>query len=186
MQPEGCRLEKTLLGGGDRAGGARRDCGVSSSIDGVPPDSTGTSSRSVLRHVDWSWLLPAITLVLATYVGRALRWEIMLRPLRKDPNLVAHFYSDVHWIYRGGAVRPGRGAGSPVSDCKERRCLVFQPDRRMDRGAHSRPADGAADFRDRADPGIPQRHPAGPEDARHPRSGRVCGRADWVRRRWRC
>jgi glycosyltransferase 2 family protein len=42
---------------------------------------------SVLRHVDWSWLLPAITLVLATYVGRALRWEIMLRPLRKDPNL---------------------------------------------------------------------------------------------------
>jgi len=40
-----------------------------------------------LRHVDWSWLLPAIALILATYVGRALRWEIMLRPLRKDPNL---------------------------------------------------------------------------------------------------
>jgi glycosyltransferase 2 family protein len=42
---------------------------------------------SVLRHVDWTWLLLGITLVLATYVGRALRWEIMLRPLRKDPNL---------------------------------------------------------------------------------------------------
>jgi glycosyltransferase 2 family protein len=42
---------------------------------------------AALRHVDWSWLLPAIALVLATYVGRALRWEIMLRPLRKDPNL---------------------------------------------------------------------------------------------------
>jgi hypothetical protein len=42
---------------------------------------------AALRNVDWSWLLPAIALVLATYVGRALRWEIMLRPLRKDPNL---------------------------------------------------------------------------------------------------
>jgi glycosyltransferase 2 family protein len=42
---------------------------------------------SALRHVDWSWLLPGIALVLATYVGRALRWEIMLRPLRKDPVL---------------------------------------------------------------------------------------------------
>lgn len=42
---------------------------------------------AALRHVDWSWLFPAIALVLATYVGRALRWEIMLRPLRKDPNL---------------------------------------------------------------------------------------------------
>jgi uncharacterized protein (TIRG00374 family) len=37
---------------------------------------------SALRNVDWSWLSPAIALVLATYVGRALRWEIMVRPLR--------------------------------------------------------------------------------------------------------
>lgn len=42
---------------------------------------------SALRNVDWTWLLPAIALVLATYVGRTLRWEIMLRPLRKDPSL---------------------------------------------------------------------------------------------------
>ena len=40
-----------------------------------------------LRNVDWSWLALSVTLVMATYVGRALRWEIMLRPLRKDANL---------------------------------------------------------------------------------------------------
>jgi len=48
---------------------------------------------AALRDVDWSWLLPAIAMVLATYVGRALRWEIMLRPLRKDPNLWRIFTS---------------------------------------------------------------------------------------------
>jgi len=37
-----------------------------------------------LRHVDWSWLALAVALVLGTYVGRVLRWEVMLRPLRKD------------------------------------------------------------------------------------------------------
>ncbi len=42
---------------------------------------------SALANVDWSWLLPGAALVLATYVGRALRWEIMLRPLKKDPDL---------------------------------------------------------------------------------------------------
>ncbi len=42
---------------------------------------------SAVANVDWSWLLPGAALVLATYVGRALRWEIMLRPLKKDPNL---------------------------------------------------------------------------------------------------
>jgi uncharacterized protein (TIRG00374 family) len=42
---------------------------------------------SALRNVDWNWLLPGAALVLATYIGRALRWEIMLRPLKKDPKL---------------------------------------------------------------------------------------------------
>lgn len=36
-----------------------------------------------LRQVDWSYLLVALALILATYVGRALRWEVMLRPLVK-------------------------------------------------------------------------------------------------------
>ena len=42
---------------------------------------------AAIRDVDWSWLLVALALILATYVGRALRWEIMLRPLAKDVQL---------------------------------------------------------------------------------------------------
>lgn len=42
---------------------------------------------SALSHVDWTWILPGVALILATYVTRALRWEIMLRPLTKDPDL---------------------------------------------------------------------------------------------------
>jgi uncharacterized protein (TIRG00374 family) len=37
-----------------------------------------------LRNVDWWWLAMALVLILATYAGRALRWEVLLRPLTKD------------------------------------------------------------------------------------------------------
>jgi uncharacterized protein (TIRG00374 family) len=46
-----------------------------------------TKFIAALRDVDWSWLLLALALILATYVGRALRWEIMLRPLSRDVQL---------------------------------------------------------------------------------------------------
>ena len=46
-----------------------------------------TEFAASFYHVDWSWLALAFSLVMATYVGRALRWEIMLRPLRKDASL---------------------------------------------------------------------------------------------------
>jgi uncharacterized protein (TIRG00374 family) len=42
---------------------------------------------AALKHVDWSWLTTGSALVLATYLGRALRWEVMLRPLRPDASL---------------------------------------------------------------------------------------------------
>lgn len=42
---------------------------------------------STFRTVDWLWLSGAIVLILLTYVGRALRWEVMLRPLRPKPSL---------------------------------------------------------------------------------------------------
>ncbi len=42
---------------------------------------------AALKHVDWSWLTLGMVLVLATYVGRALRWEVMLRPLCKDSSV---------------------------------------------------------------------------------------------------
>ena len=41
-----------------------------------------------LRNVDWNWLALALLLILATYVGRALRWEVMLRPLAKKASLL--------------------------------------------------------------------------------------------------
>ena len=37
----------------------------------------------VFSNVSWSWLALAMALILATYVGRAMRWEVMLRPLSK-------------------------------------------------------------------------------------------------------
>jgi glycosyltransferase 2 family protein len=36
---------------------------------------------STLSHVNWAWLIVSIVLILLTYWGRALRWEVMLRPL---------------------------------------------------------------------------------------------------------
>ncbi len=36
-----------------------------------------------LRNVDWIWMSGALVLILCTYIGRALRWEVMLRPLTK-------------------------------------------------------------------------------------------------------
>jgi hypothetical protein len=66
---------------------------------------------SALRHVDWNWLFPAILLILATYVGRALRWEIMLRPLRKDVKLWTIFSATA--IGFTAVVLFGR-AGEPV------------------------------------------------------------------------
>jgi glycosyltransferase 2 family protein len=35
---------------------------------------------STLDHVDWRWLVASICLILLSNVGRALRWQVMLRP----------------------------------------------------------------------------------------------------------
>ena len=37
--------------------------------------------------VNWTWLGASVGLLLLTYLGRALRWEVMLRPLRPKPDL---------------------------------------------------------------------------------------------------
>jgi uncharacterized protein (TIRG00374 family) len=37
-------------------------------------------------HLDWRWVALSLLLSIATYYGRALRWAIMLRPLRPHPN----------------------------------------------------------------------------------------------------
>jgi glycosyltransferase 2 family protein len=42
---------------------------------------------AALTGVHWNWLLLGLALILATYVGRALRWEVMLRPLTSQAKL---------------------------------------------------------------------------------------------------
>jgi uncharacterized protein (TIRG00374 family) len=42
---------------------------------------------ATLTAVDWRWLTAAIVLLLASYVVRALRWGVMLRPLRPHPSV---------------------------------------------------------------------------------------------------
>lgn len=37
-----------------------------------------------IRSVDGAWLGASVALILATYLGRALRWEVMLRPLNRQ------------------------------------------------------------------------------------------------------
>lgn len=68
---------------------------------------------AALRQVDWSWLILSQALVLATYVGRALRWEVMLRPLKKHADLwgictatVIGFTAVLLFGRAGEAVRP--------------------------------------------------------------------------------
>lgn len=43
-------------------------------------------ARSFL-DLDWRWMTVAIILALLTYIGRALRWRVMLRPLRPNAGL---------------------------------------------------------------------------------------------------
>src|SRR5690242_6714032 len=40
-----------------------------------------------LAGVDWNWMGLALVLILGTYVGRALRWRVMLRPVAPGASL---------------------------------------------------------------------------------------------------
>jgi uncharacterized protein (TIRG00374 family) len=42
---------------------------------------------STLKRLDWRWLALSAAICLATYVGRALRWAVLLKPVRPDPSL---------------------------------------------------------------------------------------------------
>ena len=66
---------------------------------------------AALRHVNWSWLAVSLALIMATYVGRALRWEVMLRPLRQETSLWRIFKATA--IGFTAVVLFGR-AGEPV------------------------------------------------------------------------
>ena len=43
---------------------------------------------ATLVKLDWRWLSGALILVYLTYVGRALRWRVMLLPLRPHPHFM--------------------------------------------------------------------------------------------------
>jgi len=69
--------------------------------------------KAVFSDVSWSWLALAVALILATYVGRALRWEVMLRPLTNRVHLsrlvvatVIGFTAVVLFGRAGEPVRP--------------------------------------------------------------------------------
>jgi uncharacterized protein (TIRG00374 family) len=66
---------------------------------------------ATLRNVDWNWLGISLILILATYVGRALRWAVMLRPLTKEARLLPVLLSTC--IGFTAVVLFGR-AGEPV------------------------------------------------------------------------
>ena len=66
---------------------------------------------AALRRVDPSWLALAVVLIMASYGGRALRWEVMLRPLNPNANLWRIFTATA--IGFTAVVLFGR-AGEPV------------------------------------------------------------------------
>lgn len=41
---------------------------------------------STLAGLRWGWVAAAVVLVLSTYVGRALRWRVLMRPVKPDPS----------------------------------------------------------------------------------------------------
>ena len=41
----------------------------------------------VYNQIDWRWMLPGGATVLASYLARALRWQVMLRPLNPHSSL---------------------------------------------------------------------------------------------------
>jgi uncharacterized protein (TIRG00374 family) len=42
---------------------------------------------ATFKQIDRRWLVATVLLYLLTYIGRAFRWEVMLRPLRPHPSL---------------------------------------------------------------------------------------------------
>jgi uncharacterized membrane protein YbhN (UPF0104 family) len=42
---------------------------------------------AVFRDIHWGWFAASVFVVLLTYLGRALRWQLMVRPIRAESNL---------------------------------------------------------------------------------------------------
>ncbi len=42
---------------------------------------------AIFRQLDARWMTAAVCLIFLTYVGRALRWQVLMRPVKPHPNL---------------------------------------------------------------------------------------------------
>lgn len=42
---------------------------------------------STIRGLDWGWMTLALGLIMLTYLGRAMRWEVMIRPICPDASV---------------------------------------------------------------------------------------------------
>jgi uncharacterized protein (TIRG00374 family) len=69
--------------------------------------------KRALEGVNWGWMGLSLVTVLTTYVGRAVRWEVLLRPLKPKPNLwklnsatIIGFAAVVAFGRAGEPVRP--------------------------------------------------------------------------------
>ena len=48
----------------------------------------GKAFSATFEGVNWAWLVGSIPLMLAAYAVRALRWQVMLRPLRPEASFL--------------------------------------------------------------------------------------------------
>jgi uncharacterized membrane protein YbhN (UPF0104 family) len=50
---------------------------------------------AAFRGVNWWWLFPSIALIYMSHLGRAMRWELMLRPLRQGAKISGLFTATI-------------------------------------------------------------------------------------------
>ncbi len=97
---------------------------------------------ATLDHVDWRWLAASICLILLSNVGRALRWQVMLRPFGHPDRRLAINFRYRHRSHRRGPARARRRSGPALSDRRPDRPAVLFPSGGLAAGAHARSARG--------------------------------------------
>ena len=103
--------------------------------------------RATLSGLQWGWLGAAASLVMAGYFGRALRWRVLMRPVKSHPNLWNLFSATVIGFAASTLLgRPGEFV-RPYLIAGPRTCARFFPDGRLAARAHLRPADRPGHFR---------------------------------------
>ena len=50
---------------------------------------------TAFRNLNYAWIAASIVLAILTYVGRALRWAVLIKPIKPKPNLVSLFNATV-------------------------------------------------------------------------------------------